>query len=113
MPPAEHGSRNCWQTPHAITTHCSGRDPRPTDFACRAAYRSNGGWSHSGRPTMSRLTFCSAALFVLAFVTTALPQDVGQDRTAHRKIIAAAPGRVEGSDDAVSIGASITGSSKK
>jgi HlyD family secretion protein len=55
------------------------------------------------------MTFWSAALSLLAFVTTATAQDVGQDMAAHHKVAAAAPGRVEGSEDAVSIGASITG----
>jgi HlyD family secretion protein len=57
---------------------------------------------------MSRLTW-PAALSVLAFATTAPAEGVGQDMAAHHKVVAAAPGRVEGSQDAVSIGAAISG----
>jgi HlyD family secretion protein len=60
---------------------------------------------------MSRLAFWSAAFFVAVVAATAPApaQDAGQDAIARRKIAAAAPGRIEGSGDAVSIGASITG----
>jgi HlyD family secretion protein len=60
---------------------------------------------------MSRLAFLSATLGVLAVAATASApaQDAGQDAGARRKVLAAAPGRIEGSGDAVSIGASITG----
>ena len=60
---------------------------------------------------MSRLAFWSAALCGIVAVTTisAPAQDAGQDAAARRKVVAAAPGRIEGSGDAVSIGASITG----
>ena len=60
---------------------------------------------------MSRLAFWSAALCgIVAVTTTSAPaQDAGKDAAARRKVVAAAPGRIEGSGDAVSIGASITG----
>jgi HlyD family secretion protein len=60
---------------------------------------------------MSRLALLSATLFaaVAAATAPAPAQDAGQDAAARRKVVAAAPGRIEGSGDAVSIGASITG----
>jgi HlyD family secretion protein len=59
---------------------------------------------------MSRLALWSAALSVVVIAATppATAQDAGQDG-ARRKVVAAAPGRIEGSADAVPIGASITG----
>jgi HlyD family secretion protein len=58
---------------------------------------------------MPGLTFWPAALSVLALATAALAQDADEDSAAHRKVVAAAPGRVEGSQEPVLIGASITG----
>ena len=60
---------------------------------------------------MSRIALWSASLCVMLTVATvpAPAQDVAENAAARRKVVAAAPGRIEGSADAVMIGASITG----
>jgi HlyD family secretion protein len=58
---------------------------------------------------MSRLA-PAALLMVLAAATLSAPaRGAGDDAAARRKIVAAAPGRIEGSQEAVAVGASITG----
>jgi multidrug resistance efflux pump len=57
---------------------------------------------------MSRLVFWPMAL-LLVTTAAALPPAQSGGEEARRKVVAAAPGRVEGSQDAVAIGASITG----
>jgi HlyD family secretion protein len=60
---------------------------------------------------MCRVAIFSAALCALLIVPTAPApaQTAGDSAAARRKVVAAAPGRVEGSADAVSVGASIGG----
>jgi HlyD family secretion protein len=57
---------------------------------------------------MSRLALCLLALPIVTAVT-APAAHAADDAATRRKVVAAAPGRIEGSADAVSIGASITG----
>jgi HlyD family secretion protein len=54
-----------------------------------------------------RLAF-GLALLIAATISAHAPE-AGEDAAGRRKVVAAAPGRIEGSGDAVSIGASITG----
>lgn len=56
---------------------------------------------------MPRLAFW-LALLIAATISAHAPE-AGEDAAGRRKVVAAAPGRIEGSGDAVSIGASITG----
>jgi HlyD family secretion protein len=54
----------------------------------------------------SRLVFVTAAF---AAMLVALPSSAQPTADASRKVVAAAPGRIEGSQDAVAVGASISG----
>jgi HlyD family secretion protein len=60
---------------------------------------------------MSRLALWPAVLSaMLAIATTSVPaQDAGEGAAARHKVAAAAPGRIEGSQEPVSVGAAITG----
>ena len=60
---------------------------------------------------MWRLALGPAVLSAMLAGATiaALAQDAGAEAAAGRKVVAAAPGRIEGSQEPVSLGASITG----